>query len=110
MIRRCLTLYVSALMMVATHAAAQPDSSSDKLLSDQWLTSAPTADWLTEDIMRSMFPDATSFGGLEGDPPAVEILADEVPVGYMFLTKDITESVGFASTIFTIASAPHVRT
>lgn len=90
-------------LFLAGPADAQPDSRSNKLLSDQWLTTAPPAEWLTDELLTQLFPAATHAGGLEGNPPAAEVFQDDVPLGYAFLTMDVTESLGFASTVFTIA-------
>lgn len=45
---------------------------------------------------RELFPQATHFGPLEGDPPVAAVYEGERLVGYAFLTRDILPIPGYS--------------
>ena len=61
------------------------------------------ADWLTLDLARQLFAGADEVKPLEGDPPSAPIYSKGVLQGYVFVTRDVTESLGFSSLEFLIA-------
>jgi len=63
-----------------------------------WAQAQP--DWLTEDTLRRLFPEATYTGPLSGDPPAVPVYGRVGPVGFVFATAGMTDVVGFSGAPF----------
>lgn len=68
-----------------------------------WRTPGLGADWLTLDLARELFPEAEDVKALEEEPPVAPVYAGGVLQGYVFVTRDITESLGFSSLEFLIA-------
>ncbi len=54
-------------------------------------------------VFARVFPDAESFGPLEGAPPAAAALKDGMVVGYVFFTRDVVASTGFSAKPLDIA-------
>lgn len=65
--------------------------------------SGVSADWLTDDIRKELFPTSDRLGPLEGEPPAVEIFEGQTSLGFAFLTVDAVPSLGFSAMPFKIA-------
>ena len=65
--------------------------------------SGVSADWLTDDIRKALFPTSDRSGPLEGEPPAVEIFEGQTSLGFAFLTVDAVPSLGFSAMPFKIA-------
>ena len=65
--------------------------------------SGVSADWLTDDIRKELFPTSDRSGPLEGEPPAVEIFEGQTSLGFAFLTVDAVPSLGFSAMPFKIA-------
>jgi NosR/NirI family nitrous oxide reductase transcriptional regulator len=53
--------------------------------------------YLTPDVLRSIFPGADKVGEVEGTPPAVSVSKGGRHVGYVFSTWDVTQSKGFSN-------------
>ena len=68
-----------------------------------WTNPGLGADWLTLDLARQLFAGADEVKPLEGDPPSAPIYSKGVLQGYVFVTRDVTESLGFSSLEFLIA-------
>ena len=60
--------------------------------------SGPTVtQYLTPEILQSIFPGADKVGEVEGTPPAVSISKGGRQLGYVFSTWDVTQSKGFSN-------------
>ena len=59
--------------------------------------------WLTDDVLKSLFPGAVYTGPLTGEPPAVTVYGAGASLGYVFVTSDIVDTVGFSGAPFSIA-------
>ena len=70
----------------------------NSLREGKWGASEP--DWVTVKQAKEFFPKVTKLGRLEGDPPTVSVLKKGEVIGYLFVTKDITSSKGYASLTF----------
>ena len=70
----------------------------NSLREGKWGASEP--DWVTVKQAKEFFPNVTKLGRLEGDPPTVSVLKKGEVIGYLFVTKDITSSKGYASLTF----------
>ena len=72
----------------------------NSLRSGKWGASDPA--WVNLDLAKDFFPEATKIGRLEGDIRSAAVSSDENLLGYLFITKDITSSLGYSSQIFDI--------
>ena len=72
----------------------------DNLRAGKWGASDP--DWVNLDLAKTFFPDATEIGRLEGEIPSVSVFAEKKLLGYFFMTRDITSSLGYSSQVFDI--------
>ena len=72
----------------------------NSLRSGKWGASDPA--WVNLDLAKEFFPQATKIGTLEGDVPSAAVSSEENLLGYMFITKDITSSLGYSSQVFDI--------
>ena len=70
----------------------------NSLRDGKWGASDPS--WVKKDIAKKFFPNATKLSRLEGDPPTVSVFNKGELLGYLFVTKDITSSKGYASLTF----------
>ena len=70
----------------------------NSLREGKWGASDPG--WVKKEIAKEFFPKVTKLGRLEGDPPTVSVFSKGELVGYLFVTKDITSSKGYASLTF----------
>ena len=70
----------------------------NSLREGKWGASDPG--WVKKEIAKEFFPKVTKLGRLEGDPPTVSVFNKGELVGYLFVTKDITSSKGYASLTF----------
>ncbi len=68
-----------------------------------WTSPGLGADWLSLELVQELFADADTVQPMEGDPPVAPVYAGGVLQGYAFVTRDITESLGFSSLEFLIA-------
>ena len=59
-------------------------------------------DWLTDEVLKTLFPGALHTGALTGSPPAVTVHGAGRRLGYVFVTADIVDTVGFSGAPFTI--------
>ena len=75
----------------------------NSLRSGKWGASDPS--WVNLDLAKEFFPEATKIGRLEGDVPSAAVSSDANLLGYMFITKDITSSLGYSSQVFDIVVA-----
>ena len=71
--------------------------------SGKWGASDPA--WVNLDLAKEFFPEATKIGRLEGDVPSAAVSSEANLLGYMFITKDITSSLGYSSQVFDIVVA-----
>ena len=72
----------------------------DNLRAGKWGASDP--DWVNLDLAKTFFPNATEIGRLEGEIPSVSVFAEKKLLGYFFMTRDITSSLGYSSQVFDI--------
>ncbi len=70
----------------------------NSLREGKWGASDPS--WVKKEVAKEFFPKVTKLGRLEGDPPTVSVFIKGELVGYLFVTKDITSSKGYASLTF----------
>ena len=75
----------------------------NSLRSGKWGASDPA--WVNLDLAKEFFPEATKIGRLEGDVPSAAVSSEANLIGYMFITKDITSSLGYSSQVFDIVVA-----
>ena len=95
-------LALGALASVAAAAAAPGDEAPPVPLAT-WTDPGLGADWLTLGLARQLFAGADEVKPLEADPPAAPVYSAGVLQGYVFVTRDVTESLGFSSLEFLIA-------
>ena len=72
----------------------------NSLRSGKWGASDPA--WVNLELAKEFFPEATKIGRLEGDVPSAAISSENNLLGYLFITKDITSSLGYSSQVFDI--------
>lgn len=48
-------------------------------------------------LLQRAFPGAQQFGSLEGTPPAIPALSDGQVIGYVFSSKQVVQSTGYAA-------------
>ena len=70
----------------------------NSLREGKWGASEP--EWVKKEIAKEFFPKVTKLSRFEGDPPTVSVFNKGELLGYLFLTKDITSSKGYASLTF----------
>ena len=90
----------SAIVMNGQGLAADDDAPGVPLAS--WTNPSLGADWLTVELARELFPDVTDVDP-EANPRVAPVYADGTLQGYVFATRDITDSLGFSSLEFVIA-------
>ena len=85
----------------------KPNKNQEESLTNKYINSlregkwgASEPDWVTVKQAKEFFPNVTKLGRLEGDPPTVSVLKKGEVIGYLFVTKDITSSKGYASLTF----------
>ena len=66
-------------------------------LGDEPKPGPTVSQYLTPEILQSIFPGADKVGDVEGTPPAVPVSKGGRLVGYLFSTWDVTQSKGFSS-------------
>lgn len=54
-------------------------------------------------VLERLFPDATHFGSVDGDPPAVPAYRDQDIIGYVFRSYAVVRSVGLSGKTLDIA-------
>jgi NosR/NirI family transcriptional regulator, nitrous oxide reductase regulator len=57
-------------------------------------------DWLNQDRLHRVFPEATYTRPLSGKPPAIPVYGTTGPIGFLFSTADLTDVVGFSGAPF----------
>ena len=57
-------------------------------------------DWLTQERLHHLFPEATYTGPLTGKPPAMQVYGAGSPIGFVFSTAEMTDVVGFSGAPF----------
>ena len=72
----------------------------NSLRSGKWGASDPA--WVNLELAQEFFPEATKIGRLEGDVPSAAISSENNLLGYLFITRDITSSLGYSSQVFDI--------
>lgn len=109
MIRRCSFLLLLNLILFYTINGKPENIALDKkesltnkyinsLREGKWGASDPS--WVKKNTAKKFFPNITKLGRLEGDPPTVSVFNKGKLLGYLFVTKDITSSKGYASLTF----------
>jgi NosR/NirI family nitrous oxide reductase transcriptional regulator len=66
-------------------------------LGDEPKPGPTVSQYLTSEILQSIFPGADKVGEVEGTPPAVSASKGGRLVGYLFSTWDVTQSKGFSN-------------
>jgi NosR/NirI family transcriptional regulator, nitrous oxide reductase regulator len=66
-------------------------------LGDEPRTGPTVTQYLTPEILQSIFPGADKAGEVEGIPPAVSVSKGGRQLGYVFSTWDVTQSKGFSN-------------
>jgi NosR/NirI family nitrous oxide reductase transcriptional regulator len=57
-------------------------------------------DWLNQDTIHRLFPEATYTGPRSGDPPAIPVHGAGERIGFLFSTAELTDVVGFSGAPF----------
>ncbi len=57
-------------------------------------------DWLNQDRIGRLFPEATYTGPPSGEPPVIPVYGAGAPIGFLFSTADMTDVVGFSGAPF----------
>ena len=107
--KRCLFLLIFNLILLfkinvnsENISIVKKESLTNKYINSlrdgKWGASDPS--WVKKDIAKKFFPNATKLSRLEGDPPTVSVFNKGELLGYLFVTKDITSSKGYASLTF----------
>ena len=107
--KRCLFLLIFNLILLfiinvnsENISIVKEESLTNKYINSlrdgKWGASDPS--WVKKDIAKKFFPNATKLSRLEGDPPTVSVFNKGELLGYLFVTKDITSSKGYASLTF----------
>ncbi len=63
-----------------------------------WAREQP--DWLNQDTIDRLFPEAIRTGPPSGEPPAVPVYSPGKLIGYLFSTAELTDVVGFSGAPF----------
>jgi NosR/NirI family transcriptional regulator, nitrous oxide reductase regulator len=84
-------VFVLALVLAGLLGAGTAWGLGDKPRAGETVTQ-----YLTPDILHSLFPGADRIGEVTGTPPAATVYQADRPVGYIFSTWDVTQSRGFA--------------
>src|SRR6185437_11655832 len=66
-------------------------------LGDEPRPGPTVSQYLTPEILQSIFPGADKVGEVEGTPPAVAVAKGGAKLGYVFSTWDVTQSKGFSN-------------
>ncbi len=66
-------------------------------LGDEPRPGPTVSQYLTPEILQSIFPGADKVGEVEGNPPAVSVAKGGRLLGYLFSTWDVTQSKGFSN-------------
>ena len=105
--RRFLTVLtavvVAGVALIADGRSPRAEDDAPGVPLAAWANPNLGADWLTIDLAQTLFPEVTSVEPLEADPRVAPVFADGTLAGYVFATRDITESLGFSSLEFVIA-------
>ena len=84
------------------YAVEKKESLTNKYINSlregKWGASDPH--WVNLKTAKEFFPNANKLSRLEGEPPVVSVFNKGKLLGYLFLTKDITSSKGYASLTF----------
>ncbi len=91
------------VMPTSPTASAQEAEESYPVPLATWTNPTTGAAWLNLDLVQALFPEADDVGTIENDPRVAPVYANRILQGYTFITRDITESLGFSSLPFTIA-------
>jgi len=83
-----------ALVLVA---AASFGSPSGQALGDEPKPGETVTQYLTPDIVGTIFPGADKVGEVGGAPPAAAVYQQGRLLGYLFSTWDVTQSKGFSN-------------
>jgi len=81
--RPALALFVLAVVVAASPAAAQTANEPDRSR-------------FSDVILHRVFPQATRFGPLEGAPPSIAAYAGERQLGYVFSSRQVVRSTGYS--------------
>ena len=57
-------------------------------------------DWLNEDTIDRLFPEATRTGPPSGEPPVIPVYGAGRRIGFLFSTDELTDVVGFSGAPF----------
>jgi NosR/NirI family nitrous oxide reductase transcriptional regulator len=89
---RCLVLWCLILAIAAGFTAPVAWA-----LGDEPKPGPTVSQYLTPEILQSIFPGADKVGEVEGTPPSVSVWRSGRVVGYLFSTWDVTQSKGFSN-------------
>lgn len=102
--RSTVLMLATLLALVGHHGQALADAAdAPGVPLASWTNPSLGADWLSFDLVRALFPEADKVEPLEASPPVAPVIAEGVLRGYVFVTRDITQSLGFSSLEFLIA-------
>lgn len=106
----CVALGISGLVALSGQSSAAEDDPNDAIWGQtagvplaHWTNPNLGADWLTVELAKELFAEAEDVEPLEADPRVAPVFSGGVLQGYIFATRDITESLGFSSLEFVIA-------
>jgi NosR/NirI family transcriptional regulator, nitrous oxide reductase regulator len=64
------------------------------------VSAAEQPDWLNDDTIHRLFPEATYTGPQSGEPPVIPVYGAGRAIGYLFATDELTDVVGFSGAPF----------
>ena len=106
----CVAIGMVGLVAITSQPSAAEDDPNDAIWGKtagvplaHWTNPNLGADWLTLDLAKELFPEVDDVEPLEAEPRVAPVFSAGVLQGYIFATRDITESLGFSSLEFVIA-------
>ncbi len=95
-------LLAAAFLNVSGACFAAQEEGSYPVPLETWTKPSLGADWLSLDLAKELFPGADALEPVQADLSVAPVFGDGVLQGYIFATRDITESLGFSSLEFVI--------
>ena len=99
-------LAVCGLSVWIVSAIAAPAAGADPRAVSRlelWENRTLGAEWLSLELAQRLFPEADDVLPLEGKARSATVLRGDIKLGYLFVTSDLTRSLGFSLEPFSIA-------
>src|SRR6185437_11224681 len=87
-------LFLAGALLLATSLGPR---SARAVLGDEPRPGETVTQYLTPQILGTIFPGADQIGEVGGTPPAAPVYKDGKMLGYVFSTWDVTQSKGFSN-------------